>query len=114
MKGLGASATPSTRSRIRRSALATPGPAPPQGNGSLPLSEQERQVIGHVVLGRSNKLAAHELGLSTSTVSTHLTHAMRKLHIRSRVEVVSLFASWREPRPDQSRLAWETPAERPR
>jgi len=97
MKSLGAFATPSTRSRIRRSALALLGPALLPANGSLPLSEQERQVIGHVALGQSNKLAAYELGLSSSTVSTHLTHAMRKLRLRSRVELVSLFASWQRP-----------------
>lgn len=56
------------------------------------LTLRERQVLGHVALGRSNKLAAFELGVSPSTVATHLARGMRKLGLRSRLQVVGLLA----------------------
>ncbi len=49
-----------------------------------PLSLRERQVLAYAALGRRNKEIAYELGLAPSTVSTHLTNAMRRLGITSR------------------------------
>jgi DNA-binding CsgD family transcriptional regulator len=43
------------------------------------LSLRERQVVAYTELGYSNKLIAYALGVSTSTVSTLLTAARRKL-----------------------------------
>jgi DNA-binding CsgD family transcriptional regulator len=43
------------------------------------LTERERQVLSYAELGYSNKLIAYSLGISTSTVSTLLTAARRKL-----------------------------------
>jgi DNA-binding CsgD family transcriptional regulator len=43
------------------------------------LTERERQVLGYAELGHSNKLIAYELGLSSSTVSSLLRNARRKL-----------------------------------
>jgi len=57
------------------------------------LSERERQVVAYAALGRANKLIAYTLGLSVSTVATHLASAMRKLGVRTRVELVKAFAS---------------------
>jgi DNA-binding CsgD family transcriptional regulator len=45
------------------------------------LTERERQVLAYADLGQSNKLIAYSLGLSTSTVSTLLSRARRKLGI---------------------------------
>jgi DNA-binding CsgD family transcriptional regulator len=47
----------------------------------LALTERERQVLAYADLGQSNKLIAYSLGLSTSTVSTLLSRARRKLGI---------------------------------
>jgi len=57
--------------------------------GLKSLSSRERQVASFCALGHSNKLIAYELGLSVSTVSTHLHRAMRKLGARSRLEFIA-------------------------
>jgi len=56
------------------------------------LSPVETVCALRVAMGCSSKLIAYELGLAESTVSTHLRSAMRKLHIRSRVELASLLS----------------------
>lgn len=53
------------------------------------LTLRERQVAGFAALGHANKLIAYELGLSTSTVATHLSSAAKKLGCNSRVELIS-------------------------
>ena len=45
------------------------------------LTSRERQVLGYAELGSSNKLTAYALGLSTSTISTILARAKKKLGI---------------------------------
>lgn len=58
------------------------------GLGGDPLTLRERQVAGFAALGHSNKLIAYELGLSASTIATHLSQAARKLKCRTRVELI--------------------------
>jgi DNA-binding CsgD family transcriptional regulator len=57
------------------------------------LSTQERLVLSRVAAGHSNKLVAHDLGLSVSTVASYLRRASAKLGVRSRVELVRAFWS---------------------
>ena len=57
------------------------------------LTLRERQVLGRVALGHTNKLVAFDLGVSASTVATHLAMALRKLGLRSRLQVVGLLAA---------------------
>jgi DNA-binding NarL/FixJ family response regulator len=47
------------------------------------LTHRECQVLAHLALGRSNKMIAYELGLSTSTVAGHLASARAKLRLPS-------------------------------
>ncbi|MCK6552169.1 LuxR C-terminal-related transcriptional regulator [Myxococcota bacterium] len=54
------------------------------------LNLRERQVVTFAALGGSNKSIAHALALSTSTVASHLAHALRKLGLSSRVALVEL------------------------
>jgi DNA-binding CsgD family transcriptional regulator len=51
------------------------------------LTDRERQVAAQAALGLTNKHIAYALGLSTGTVSTHLSAAMRKLDLRSRADL---------------------------
>ena len=51
------------------------------------LSRRELQVLRRIAGGRSVKQIADELGLSVSTVHTHRTHILDKLHLRSDVEL---------------------------
>jgi DNA-binding NarL/FixJ family response regulator len=46
------------------------------------LTPRERLVLGYAELGQSNKLIGYALGLSSSTVSTLLTRARRKVGIQ--------------------------------
>lgn len=52
-------------------------------------SERERQILGFAALGKPIKLMAYELGLSSSTVSHHLSRAMRRLGARHRGELAA-------------------------
>ncbi|MEJ7731464.1 MAG: helix-turn-helix transcriptional regulator [Polyangiaceae bacterium] len=56
-----------------------------------PLSAREYQIACMVAAGQSNKAISYELGLAASTVATHLSSAMQKLGVPSRVELVQLF-----------------------
>jgi DNA-binding NarL/FixJ family response regulator len=54
-----------------------------------PLSYREKEIVGLVVLGKTNREIAHQLYLAESTVKTHLSSAFRKLDARSRSEAVA-------------------------
>lgn len=70
----------------RRFIVARPNEPRPGPRSRLTL--RQTQVVELVALGLSNKLVAYQLGLSPSTVATHLAGAARKLGARSRVEVI--------------------------
>lgn len=60
-----------------------PRPDPQQG-----LTERESQVAALLVAGHSNKLIAYELGVSSSTVSTHVTAIAAKLGTKTRIQLI--------------------------
>jgi DNA-binding CsgD family transcriptional regulator len=62
-------------------------PAPPGPEGAAALTPREREVAALVAAENSNKAVARELGISTRTVTTHLSNIYRKLGIGSRVEL---------------------------
>lgn len=51
---------------------------PPTRAGARPLSSRELQILVRTGQGQSNKLVAHELGISSSSVSTYLRRARGK------------------------------------
>lgn len=53
------------------------------------LSAREREVLGLVAKGTSNKLIAKELFVSEATVKTHLTHVYEKLGVTDRAAAVA-------------------------
>jgi DNA-binding CsgD family transcriptional regulator len=55
------------------------------------LTFRERQVLAHAAVGSSTKQIAHELELTSSSVSQHLKQGLRKLRLRDRTELVALF-----------------------
>lgn len=65
------------------------------------LTEREREILGRLVDGRSNKEIARELGISDATVKVHIKNLLRKLNVRSRLEA----AVWALQNP-----AFRTPA----
>ena len=54
------------------------------------LSSREKQVLGMVVLGLTNREIAHKLRLSESTVKSHLASSFTKLGVGSRNEAAAL------------------------
>jgi DNA-binding NarL/FixJ family response regulator len=70
--------------RPRRAA----GPARP---AEWLLTVREREVIGHLLAGRSTDAMAVALGVSRSTVHSHVQNILRKLGARSRIEAVSIY-----------------------
>jgi DNA-binding NarL/FixJ family response regulator len=57
------------------------------GLGELGLTARERDIMRSLREGRQNKLIAHELGISESTVKVHLRNIMKKLHASNRTQV---------------------------
>lgn len=51
------------------------------------LTARERQIIKLIAGGLSNKLIARKLNIAEGTVKVHIKHLLKKLHLRSRVEV---------------------------
>lgn len=62
----------------------------PEAASLVTLTSRERDVVAQAVLGVANKIIADALGLTEPTVKTHLRHAMAKLRVRSRAELVAL------------------------
>lgn len=77
----------------RRFVLARPNE--PITNPLESLTERERQVLGLIANGHSNKLVGYELGLSASTVSTLLSRARHKLGATDRVSLVRTYLQHR-------------------
>jgi DNA-binding NarL/FixJ family response regulator len=57
--------------------------------GRVELSDREREVLGLMVRGRSNKEIAIALGISENTVKVHTTHVFEKLGVADRLEAMT-------------------------
>jgi two-component system nitrate/nitrite response regulator NarL len=64
------------------------------------LSPREREIMGFLAKGASNKEIARDLALAESTVKIHVQHILRKLNLSSRVQaaVYAVEAGLVEPR----------------
>jgi DNA-binding NarL/FixJ family response regulator len=58
---------------------------------ALKLTRQERQALNGLLKGQSNKEIAAEMNLSERTVKYHVSQILRKMNLRSRVDVVRHF-----------------------
>lgn len=54
------------------------------------LTGREREVLEQLVVGRANKVIAHELDISPRTVEIHRAHLMEKMQAKSLPELVRL------------------------
>lgn len=51
------------------------------------LTPREKQIIKHIAAGFANKVIARKLKITEGTVKVHVKHLLKKLGLRSRVEV---------------------------
>lgn len=58
----------------------------PKSPDAAGLTEQEIKILEHISTGKSNKLIAHDLGITEGTVKVHVKHLLKKLNLKSRVE----------------------------
>lgn len=58
----------------------------PKSASEAGLTEQEGKILEQISTGKSNKLIAHELGITEGTVKVHVKHLLKKLNVKSRVE----------------------------
>ncbi|MFE0462533.1 response regulator [Kitasatospora sp. NPDC058965] len=65
--------------------LADDSPRVPQGRGGT-LTEREREVLGHIADGQSNREIARALNLSEKTVKTHVSNILMKLDLADRTQ----------------------------
>jgi two-component system nitrate/nitrite response regulator NarL len=68
---------------------APPAPAPAAPVPADPiqtLSPREREILGHIARGASNKEIARALDIAETTVKIHVQHILRKLNLSSRVQ----------------------------
>jgi two-component system nitrate/nitrite response regulator NarL len=70
-------------------------PAPQAEDAALEsLSTREREILGLIARGDSNKRIARELDIAETTVKVHVQHIFRKLQLTSRVQA-AVFAAAR-------------------
>jgi two-component system response regulator NreC len=74
----------------------TTGPMRGEGTGNI--SDRETEVLRLIAWGYSNKEIAARLELSVKTVEAHKSNAMRKLNMRSRIDIVryAILQGWLE------------------
>lgn len=53
------------------------------------LSPREKEILSHLVSGKSFKMIADASGITYATVRTHMKHIYEKLHVNSNTEAVS-------------------------
>jgi len=63
---------------------------PKASSGPASLTQTEHRVATLIAAGHTNKTAAMELGVSISTIGTHLRTAFAKLGVRSRVQLANV------------------------
>jgi len=80
--------SPGVTKRVIGEFTRMPRAAPPDEVAEL--SERELEVFRLIAGGLSNAEIANELFISETTVKTHVTHILSKLHLRDRVQAVVL------------------------
>ena len=74
-----------------------------EGSAAGRLTSKERQVLGLVGDGLSNRQVGERLGMAEKTVKNHVSALLRKLHVQRRTQLVLVSerrrhgAPWREP-----------------
>jgi two-component system response regulator NreC len=85
---------PKLTDKVMESFSGRAGASRSESKGSL--SDRESEVLRLIALGYSNKEIAASLFLSVKTIEVHKANAMRKLNLRSRIDLVryAIFQGW--------------------
>ncbi len=62
-------------------------PIPPKREGVAMLSQREKEVLEHLILGRTNREIGRLLHVSPRTVEIHHGHIFEKMQVRNAVEL---------------------------
>lgn len=65
-------------------------PVMKQDQQDFRLTEKEKDVLQHLVSGKSYKMIASQMQISVETVKSHLTRIYQKLHVNSNTEAVAI------------------------
>jgi DNA-binding NarL/FixJ family response regulator len=80
--------SPSVTKSVIQQFTRVPRPEPPHEVDEL--TEREREIFRLIARGLSNAEIGEELFITETTVKTHVTHILRKLGLRDRVQAVVL------------------------
>ncbi|HEX9865314.1 MAG TPA: response regulator transcription factor [Acidimicrobiia bacterium] len=80
--------SPAVTKRVIEQFTQRPRIAPPAGFNDL--TDREMDVFRLTARGLSNAEIGEELFISETTVKTHMTHILQKLHLRDRVQAIVL------------------------
>lgn len=86
--------SPQLTELLARALRDTPGPKSPD---QADLTPREREILGLLAQGWSNKLIARELDLAVGTIKVHVKHILKKLDLKSRVEAAVWATKSRQP-----------------
>ena len=73
---------------------ASPPPPAVDTDPIRSLSPREREILGLIAKGASNKEVARDLNIAEATVKIHVQHILRKLNLSSRVQAAVCMAEW--------------------
>jgi DNA-binding NarL/FixJ family response regulator len=59
-----------------------------QGNGPIDLTPRDKQILGYLAQGLTNREIARNLGMNVRTVKYYLTQVFRKMRVRNRLEAI--------------------------
>jgi DNA-binding NarL/FixJ family response regulator len=90
IKNVYAGGAPMTSSIARKVVQSFKGAKPAQ-NDVEELSRREQEILDLLAKGYSYKETAEQIGISYSTVHTHIEHIYHKLHVRSRAQAVAKY-----------------------
>lgn len=83
---LGEKVLPTKLATMITSGQIDPTAAEVRASSMKGLSEREREIMGCLVHGKSNKVIARQLGITEATVKVHLKAVLRKLNVSNRTQ----------------------------
>lgn len=97
----------------RRPGAATATHAPMRRGPADYLTTREREVLGQLVLGAGTTLLAKRLGISRATARCHIQSVLTKMHVHSRIELVSTVLRGRLVDPTTGTFSEQHPCDAP-